>query len=98
MSRLIRVTRSAKARCNDLSMGRVALARLALAALVVLVLAWVVYFRLGWDRMDAHCNASPPGSETWDQVGSSWSWAPLGFTCTYYGGERDGDVETSLWF
>lgn len=71
---------------------------LVLAAIVVLMLAGFAYFRVGWDRMDAHCTASPPGSETVDAVGFSWSWFPPAFTCTYTGGQRDGDVETSLWF
>jgi hypothetical protein len=74
--------------------------RAAILAVTVLVLALALmfYVRVGWDRMDAHCSATPPGSETADQVYFSWRWNPPGFTCTYIGGQRDGDAERSLWF
>jgi len=60
--------------------------------------ALIVYLGVGWNRMDTHCSAIAPGSGTFDSVSFSWYWNPLGFTCAYTGGQRDGDTETSLWF
>lgn len=64
-------------------------------AIFVLALAVFIYIRAGWSHMEYHC---PNGHGDFEQVGFSWSWKPLGFTCIYEGGERDGEVETSLWF
>ena len=68
---------------------------IGLAVTVSLVLALWLYIVAGWSHMESYCVNFQPGVE---QVGFSWSWNPLGFTCTYIGGQRDGDVETSLWF
>ena len=57
-----------------------------------------VYMRIGWTQMENHCSADPPGARSYTQVSYSWQWNPLGFTCTYSGGERDGETETSLMF
>ena len=78
-------------------MRRDLLTGLALAAIAGSVLAGFVCLRIAWDRMEAHCTATPPGSGTVDQVEYSLNLFPPGFMCTYTGGQRDGDVETVRW-
>jgi hypothetical protein len=63
---------------------------------VVLVVALLTYIRVGWNEMVQACDIEGLQSEdgTHTSVAYSWSWQPLGFTCTY----EDGSSETSLWF
>lgn len=41
------------------------------------------YFSTGWNRMESACTAEPPGARVARTVEFRWSWAPLGFQCTY---------------
>lgn len=52
------------------------------------------YFSTGWNRMESACTAEPPGAPVARTVEFRWSWAPLGFQCTY----DTGHQRTSLWF
>lgn len=75
------------------------------ALAVVLLVAVIVYFRVGWDRMVAECELgkSPLGQRHLDDVpfygegarsvAYSWQWSS-GFTCTY----SNGKVHSSYWF
>ena len=63
------------------------------AFVVLLVVTALVYFRVGWARMESACGANPPGGPKWSSVEFGWTWSPLGFTCTY----DNGRTVTSLW-
>lgn len=57
----------------------------------LLLIAGAIYGVLGWNRMSAICTADaliPPGAGD-----PSWSWSPLGFTCTW-----DGMPVTKFWW
>ena len=72
------------------------LARLALlvGATFVVVLAVALYYRVGWTQMENQCpSGGPTARRADDGVSYTWSWQPLGFTCTY----GDGSSDTSLW-
>lgn len=71
---------------------KVVLLFLVVAALVAGSL--VGYYIMGWSRMESACTAEPPGVEAVSAVEFGWSWAPLGFQCTYDTGRQ----RTSLWF
>ena len=66
------------------------------AVVATVLVSALIYLRVGWDRMESHCIATPRGSESpaHSSVQFSWTWMPLGFTCTY----EDDSTETSLWF
>lgn len=55
---------------------------------VVVLAAAIVYYRVGWWRMESAC------ATTNSNVSYGWSWQPPGFQCTY----ANGRTETSLWF
>jgi hypothetical protein len=67
---------------------------LVLVLAVTAVVLVVGYHRVGWSRMEAACNAEPPGAPAVGAVSYDWSFWPPGFRCTY----DDGRVRTSLWF
>jgi hypothetical protein len=71
---------------------------LLLVGVLCAAIAVAAYARLGWWRMEDTCSANPLGARTVHEVSYSWSWKPLGFTCSYTGGERNGETRTSLWF
>jgi hypothetical protein len=60
---------------------------------VLLVVTGLVYYRVGWSRMESSCSLSDATGQIHDSVSYDWTWQPLGFTCTY----DDGSAETSLW-
>ena len=64
-----------------------------LSLVVLMVAAVVAYGWLGRLRMENACSLSNAEGEVHESVTYSWSWRPLGFTCTY----DDGTSETSLW-
>lgn len=61
--------------------------------LLVVALAFPVYHRLGWWRMETHCSAEPPGKAPFREV--QLSFTKQGFTCVYDHGQW---TETSYWF
>jgi len=61
--------------------------------LLVVALAFPLYFRLGWWRMESRCSAEPPGKEPFRSV--EFSFTARGFTCVYDNGAR---TESSYWF
>ena len=63
---------------------------IAVEAGVLLLLAAVVYFWIGWHRMESTCQPSLHGSG----VSYSWSWSAPGFTCT----SSDGHRTSKLWW
>jgi len=65
-----------------------------LVTLLVLSVAAAGYFRIGWYGMESECSLSDANAQVHESVAFSWSWNPVGFTCTY----DDGTSETSLWF
>ena len=67
----------------------------ALTLLVLLVIAgtgWA-HFVSGWFALQSACSLDGPDGQVHSSVEYSWSWSPLGFTCTY----DDGTSETSRW-
>jgi hypothetical protein len=66
---------------------------LLLVATVALLIAGPVYYRVGWYGMESACTTSDALGQTHESVAFSWTWHPLGFTCTY----DDGSSQTSLW-
>ena len=74
----------------------------ALVSLIALVVAVVLYFSVGWDRMASYCgspsgfqSAIPPETDS-ASVTYSWRWAE-GFTCTYTTNTID-TTRSSYWF
>jgi hypothetical protein len=63
-------------------------------AVLALLVATALYFRVGWWRMESACSLDNGQGSTHNSVSYGWSWQPLGFQCTYDNGETD----TSLWF
>lgn len=70
--------------------------RTVLALVVAAMVAGflVGYFGTGWNRMESACTTEPPSAPAVRSVEFGWSWAPLGFQCTYDTGRQ----RTSLWF
>lgn len=68
------------------------------AVIAVLVVAGIVYFRVGWSRMVEFCSAEPPPQAVEQDIGITGfeiSFTRHGFTCTF----DDGSVRSSwLWF
>ncbi len=67
---------------------------IAVAAAILLVLvATALYFRVGWSRMESACSLDDSHGQIHNSVSFGWSWQPLGFQCTY----DNGETSTSLW-
>jgi len=67
---------------------------IAVVVVVSLVIGTALYVRVGWWRMESACSSDAPGASRPSGVSYTWSWQPVGFTCTF----TDGSTETSLWF
>jgi hypothetical protein len=63
-------------------------------AVLAVLAATALYFRVGWWRMEAACSHSDSDWAMHNSVSYEWNWQPLGFQCTY----ANGKTETSLWF
>ncbi len=68
-------------------------AALALALLVIVALSGTLYAAVGWHAMESACSLDGAEGPLHMGISYTWSWSPLGFTCTY----DDGTSETSLW-
>lgn len=76
---------------------RVSVTLVTLVAVAVGVLGFAAF---GWSRMDTECRHPDlvPAGSTAAAVEFSWSWDPLGFTCTWpVQDSRDVSV-TKLWW
>jgi hypothetical protein len=58
-------------------------------SLVLLGGLCVVYYGVGWHRMESACQPNRHGGVELD-----WDWSAPGFRCTW----RDGHEETELWW
>ena len=68
---------------------------IAASLVLVLALGAVGYLRVGWSRMETQCSSETAlSAHSSSGVAYSWTWSPVGFTCTY----DDGSSETSLWY
>jgi hypothetical protein len=76
-------------RSTSLSLRLFALA----LAILVLLAATALYYRLGTWRQESACSLNDAHGAIHNSVSYGWSWHPLGFQCTYDNGQTD----TSLW-
>ena len=85
------------ARRRTRALVRVSVALVTVAAVAVSVLVFAAF---GWSRMDAECRQPEvmPAGATAESVEFSWSWSPVGFTCTWpIQGSSDVSM-TELWW
>ena len=66
---------------------------------MAIAVAVLVFAAFGWQRMDVECRDPDvvPFEATATSVDFSWSWAPLGFTCTWPAGDDEVSL-TSFWW
>lgn len=76
---------------------RVSVALVTVAAVAVAVLVFAAF---GWSRMDEQCRHPDmvPTGATATSVEFSWSWMPLGFTCTWPVQDSSDVTVTKLWW
>lgn len=76
---------------------RVATTLLVIVGIAVAALSFAAY---GWSRMDTECRQPDiiPVGSTATAVQFSWSWRPLGFTCTWPVQDSSDVTETRLWW
>ncbi len=79
-----------------------ALVRVAVSLVSALAVgvAVLIFAAFGWHRMDVECRDPQvvPAAATDTAVNFSWSWSPLGFTCTWPAEDSEEVSITKLWW